>query len=153
MGHAIQGLLVPPAVAAKAVSVQGALPVALDAGGLAFVPMTDALFEQLATLFAAAAGQAHTEFWKLSPSGALWIAQLSAAGRVAYVETEYFGGDGDQAAAVWENARTILGPRQGDIGPINDALRLLGVSRTHTQDEFAVAGLDRYRATEDWVAG
>jgi hypothetical protein len=115
--------------------------------------MSDALVEHLATLFPAGSGQAHGEFWKLSPSGALWIEDLSAAGRVAYVETEYFGGVGTQAAAVWENGRTILGPKQADIGPINDALRLLGVACTQTQDEFAVAGLDRHRETEDWLAG
>jgi hypothetical protein len=72
---------------------------------------------------------------------------------VAYIETEYFGGTGTQAAAVWEGGKIILAPRRADIGPINDALRLLGVTRTPTQDEFDVAGLRRHRRTEDWLRG
>ncbi len=152
MGHAIQGVVMPMAIA-RTVAVEHAVSILLQAAGLAFIPMTDALFDQLAARFPNAAGEASAEFWKLSSSGTVWIEQLSATGRVAYIETEYFGGAGCQAAAVWESGRIILEPQQADIGPIDDALRLLGITRTETQDEFDVAGLARYRATEDWLRG
>lgn len=148
MTHAIQGLILPTAVV-KTVSVEHAVPISLNCG-LAFIPMADTLFDHLAALFPKAVGSLPTEFWKLSPSGLAWLEDLSAGGRVAYIETDYFGGVGTQSAAVWEARRTILPPRRGDIGPINDALRLLGVTRTQTQDEFAVAGLGRHRRNEDW---
>ena len=153
VGHTIQGLIVSPEAAAKATAVHGAVPVALNASSLAFIPMTDALFDQLATLFPDAVDEAYGEFWKLSPSGSLWMREVSTAGRVAYVETEYFGGGGAQAAAVWEAGQSIYGPKLGAVGPVNEALRLLGVVRTQTDDEFAVAGLHRHRSNDDWLAG
>jgi hypothetical protein len=115
--------------------------------------LTDVLSDHLATLFPAAPGPAYPELWNLSPSGVLWIREVSRLGRVAYIETEYFGGHGAQAASVWESGRTIYGPTNAAWGPINDALRLLGVARTPTDDEFTVAGLPRCRRNEDWLAG
>jgi hypothetical protein len=146
MGHTIQGLVVPPATAAQVAAVPEATLIPLEAARLAFVPMTDALFERLAALFPAPSAQPYAEFWKLSSSGSLWMEVISAAGLAAYVETDYFGGMGSQAAAVWEAGRVVLGPHQGQVGPINDALRFLGVARTQALDEFAAAGLDRYRS-------
>jgi hypothetical protein len=118
---------------------------------LAFIPMTDVLFDHLATVFPAEVGDAYGEFWKLSRSGAIWIGEISKLGRTAYIETEYFGGVGAQAAAVWEAGRLIYGPKKGEIGPINDALQLLGVVPTPADDEFAVAGLGRHRSNEEAI--
>jgi hypothetical protein len=152
MTHMIEGLVVPTATAQR-ISEEGAVPVPLDAAGMVFVPMTDMLLDRLAVRFPTSTDRALKEFSKLSPSAVLWLEELSAAGRVAYIETEYFGGAGAQGAAVWEGGKIILGPRQADIGPINDALRLLGIMRTQTQDEFEVAGLGQHRQTEDWLRG
>jgi hypothetical protein len=152
MTHMIQGLVVPAAIA-RTISVEHAVPVPLSAAGVAFIPMTDVLLDHLAARCPTSTARAPTEFWKLSPSAVLWLEELSATARVAYLETEYFGGGGGQAAAVWESGKIILAPRQANIGPINDALRLLGITRTQTQDEFDVAGLGRHRRTEDWLRG
>jgi hypothetical protein len=148
----IEGLIVPTAIA-QTISVDHAVAVPLNAAGVAFIPMTDGLLDRLSACFPTSTGNAPPEFSKLSPSVVLWLEELSATGRVAYIETEYFGGVGAQAAAVWEGGKMILGPRQADIGPINDALKLLGVTRTQTQDEFDVAGLGRHRETESWLRG
>ncbi|GGN43002.1 hypothetical protein GCM10010842_29970 [Deinococcus daejeonensis] len=86
-----------------------------------------------------------------APLAAL-ITHLSQAERVAYVEADYFGGTGTQVAAVWDGGRLIWGPEQGKIGPINHALRLLGVRRVPGQDEFEAAGLNRHRHLDDWLA-
>jgi hypothetical protein len=150
MTHIIEGLIVPTEIAER-ISEEHAVPVSLNAAGVAFIPMTDVLLDRLATRFPNATGHAPPEFSKLSPSAVLWLEQLSVTGRVAYIETEYFGGVGAQAAAVWDGGKIIFGPRQADIGPINDALRVLGITRTQTQDEFDVAGLGRHRQTEDWA--
>jgi hypothetical protein len=152
MTHMIQGLIVPTAIAER-ISEEHAVAVPLDAAGVAFIPMFDVLFDHLAARFPASGGHAPTGFWKLSPSAVLWLQELSATGRVAYIETDYFGGEGAQVAAVWEGGKIIFGPRQADIGPINEALRLLGIVRTQTYDEFDVAGLGRHRHTEDWLRG
>jgi hypothetical protein len=150
MTHIVEGTIVQADIVQK-ISMEDAVPVLLNAPGVAFIPMTDALVDRLAARFPTSTCQAPGEFSKLSASAVHWLEQLSAMGRVAYIETEYFGGVGVQAAAAWEGGKIILGPRQGDIGPINDALKLLGVIRTQMEDEFDVAGLARHRLTEEWL--
>jgi hypothetical protein len=83
----------------------------------------------------------------------------SERGPIAYLEAEYNGRDGHQAAAVWEHGIVchgpeILGstepfPRSGG-GPIGGALRQLGVKAVGRHDEFMVLGLGRFRLTEHW---
>jgi hypothetical protein len=69
--------------------------------------------------------------------------------RVAYIEAEDFGGRGLQASIVWEHGATIRPLEVATYGPINAALRLLGVQRAGT-DEFDALGLGRYRHTDAW---
>ncbi|MDR6978321.1 hypothetical protein J2X68_005047 [Streptomyces sp. 3330] len=88
------------------------------------------------------------------------IAAWSATGLVAYVEAEYFGGAGEQHAAVRDGGTVTLGPLHlpegeplpEDGGPISQALRGLGVAKGHAHDEFEAAGLHRHRHTEDWAS-
>ncbi|MET7609990.1 hypothetical protein [Streptomyces seoulensis] len=83
----------------------------------------------------------------------------SAAGAVARVEAEFFGGLGEQWATVWEGGGVALGPLHlaegepfpAEGSPISRALRRLGVVAGAGEDEFAALGLGRYRATEDWL--
>ncbi|THF85067.1 hypothetical protein E7T09_18695 [Deinococcus sp. KSM4-11] len=79
------------------------------------------------------------------------IGQLSHSGSVAYVELEYFGGTGDQAAAVWQHGHRTWGPEKARIGPVNQALALLGSIREPGQDEFEAVGLNQHRHLEDWL--
>jgi hypothetical protein len=74
----------------------------------------------------------------------------SHGGVVAYVEAEFFGGDGGQGAAVWRDTRLVAGPQ---VGPhaINEALRLLGVRAAAGLDEFDTVGLGLHRSTDDWL--
>ena len=75
------------------------------------------------------------------------VAALAArAKKVAYVEAEYFGGVGTQAAAIWEDGRLVFGPLVADDA-INQALRQLQVTKDIT-DEFDALQLDRCRDTE-----
>jgi hypothetical protein len=118
------------------------------ASGLALVPMTDELFD------AATDGttQDAPGFFKLPTGFDRELAGWSAAGPVAYVEAEFFGGVGSQCAALWEGGRLTLGPMAADEdGPISQVLARLGVSRDGQRDEFDTVGLDRHRHTEDWL--
>jgi hypothetical protein len=70
----------------------------------------------------------------------------------AVIETDYVGGNGAQAAAVYRGVvevmppeSTAIGPVRASKGPINRALRSLGVMTTGGCDEFETVGLDRYR--------
>ena len=57
------------------------------------------------------------------------------------IETDYFGGVGEQCAVVYEGTATLMDPMQGNVGPINNALRLLGFRAGGGRDEFETAGL------------
>ena len=90
------------------------------------------------------------------------LRQASHHGRVAYVEAEFFGGEGVQAAIGWENGEIALGPmveEDDDLPPpleqgaINQALRWLGVRVARGRiDEFETVGLGRHRETDDWLS-
>jgi hypothetical protein len=71
------------------------------------------------------------------------------AKKIAYVEAEFFGGAGTQAAAVWEEGRLVFGPIVADDA-INQALRMLGVAKKEHFDEFEALNLGRHRDTDEW---
>ncbi|WP_125461708.1 MULTISPECIES: hypothetical protein [Rhodomicrobium] len=66
--------------------------------------------------------------------------------RYALIETDYFGGAGEQCAAVYCGL-TIAMPATPD--GINAALKLLGVKRKSDVDEFDTIGLGRHRSFDD----
>ncbi|MFG2658671.1 hypothetical protein [Streptomyces sp. NPDC048425] len=124
--------------------------------GLSLMPMTDALFDSVTD----GGGTGDLGFWRLPGGFEKSLAAWSAAGPVAYVEAEYFGGVGEQRAAVWDGGTIALGPLHEEPGrrlpldgsPVSQALRWLGVVATAGQDEFSAVGLDRHRHSEDWIA-
>jgi hypothetical protein len=78
----------------------------------------------------------------------------------AVIETDYFGGTGSQAAAVYQGRVEVMAPESSaitpvshSIGPINNALRQLGVRAIVGRDEFETVGLYRYRDFYDLFEG
>ena len=67
----------------------------------------------------------------------------------AVIETDFFGGIGDQVAAVYRGQKELMAPRVGYRGPINDALHLLGVTARGPLDLFDTLGLREYRDFDD----
>lgn len=65
--------------------------------------------------------------------------------RFALLQSDYFGGSGEQWGVVFEGERALLGPD----ATVNLALRELGVVRTGNQDEWDTIGLARYRSNPD----
>jgi hypothetical protein len=63
----------------------------------------------------------------------------------AVIETDYFGGMGDQAAAVYRGQREVMAPWVDYRGPINQALRELGAVAHGPLDLFDTLGLREYR--------
>jgi len=122
--------------------------------GLSLLPMTDEVFDAVTD----GGTGGHLGFWRLPGGFEGLLAQWSAAGPVAYVEAEYFGGVGGQRAAVWVDGALALGPletaeRHGFrmVRPVSQALRRLGARRGLGEDEFSAVGLDRHRHTDDWI--
>jgi hypothetical protein len=69
------------------------------------------------------------------------------APRFAIIQTEYFGGAGDQ----WACAFTGENRETGASATINDALRWLGVVSQGDQDEFDTVGLGTYRSSPEYL--
>ena len=74
------------------------------------------------------------------------FARRLGLGIYALIETNYFGGLGDQCAAVYHGDRVEMEPTKGGI---NAALRMLGVERQPDLDEFDTIGLGRHRSFDD----
>jgi hypothetical protein len=66
------------------------------------------------------------------------------------MEAEYFGGEGEQAAILWQGGQRhfVSGP---EYGALNKVLRALGVHPATSQDEFDAVDLGRHRHTEEWL--
>jgi hypothetical protein len=85
------------------------------------------------------------EFMLMTNGFRLFLQSLSIGGQLAYVETEYFGGEGGQGAVVCRNGSEVMPPTWRESDTINDALKLIGMSRGTCADEFVAAGFGLVR--------
>ena len=156
MGYTLEALIGEPDVLRPVVRRWPVAALVTLDGSLSLIPMTDELFD-------AAGGGSGSEplgFWKLPAQFDRDLAGWSAAGPVAYVEAEFFGGVGTQRAALWTGGRLALGPLSADEdepsdpagSPISQVLARLGVGREGHHDEFDAVGLGRHRDTEGWIS-
>jgi len=78
-------------------------------------------------------------------------AATAKGGGLAYIETEYFGGTGGQSATAFVDGQQVMAPQtaRGGAGPINQALRRIGVARAEA-DEFDTIGLGERRSMQDY---
>ena len=99
---------------------------------------------------------------RLTTTDMAFAGRASAGSALGWIETDYSGGAGTQAGAVWTGGELTMRPsllpdrenRPWPLRPVNAALRMLGVSATGTglqSDEFATFGLGHYRSNEDIV--
>jgi hypothetical protein len=124
--------------------------------GLTLMPVTDALL----TALGAESQVRRAGFWSLTAGLDQQLAQWSKGGPVSYVECEYFGGVGEENAAVWRDGSVVLGPLhllEGETAPVEGtpvcrALRELGVTASGAQDEFTIVGLGDHRDGDDWLS-
>jgi len=80
------------------------------------------------------------------------VASIATDEQYALVETDYFGGNGDQVAAVFNIGEPdpVYHSARLETGPINEALRMLGVVAVKSADEFDTLGLGFFRNTDDF---
>jgi hypothetical protein len=117
-------------------------------GDLGFLPLSD---EHLDHLFSEQ-GAFDDEMTYLSAALKEALRNLTEHSVMAYIETEYFGGQGDQAAVVYYRGECVYGPHRAPIGPISEALGLLGVvTNASDHDAFETAGLCRHRSNGGWI--
>ena len=72
---------------------------------------------------------------------------------IARIETDYFGGGGEQSAKLFINNKKVYDKSDAQdwsTRPINDVLKMMGVNATNGNDEFDTIGLGKYRTNEDF---
>lgn len=115
--------------------------------GLSLIPMTEELFDQINNLVVS---NSVDKFEYLTDNIETKILQLIDDKKIAYVEAEYFGGQGGQIAIIWNN-----GKRQSffEYGQecINRVLKDFGIKTKFSKDEFDTLSLGRHRNTIDWI--
>jgi hypothetical protein len=105
------------------------------AQGMAFLPMGNELYE---------------EIYKFNHYPMRWLAKKFKPVPIAWIETDYFGGAGEQSAILWKDGKKRrFRDRYG--GNIDAAMKELGVVCEGDQDEFDTLGLGKYRLNEDWL--
>ena len=117
--------------------------------------LTDSLYNEIVEATSENDMQTTEGFLFLTPAIALELKKYSLNnGKLAYIETDYYGGVGSQSAVLFENGeKTICSvsdnsslsqlPMNMNEWPINSVLIALGVRKS--LDEFESINLDDYR--------
>jgi len=117
---------------------------------LCLLPMLDEFYDVLPGVDGSSVVVGQFHFRYLSPKVLQLLTDASRSEAIAYFETDYFGGAGDQGAMVAKDGKVVFGPMAGSHA-INSALQILGVMKEGAQDEFEALGLSRFRRNEDWI--
>jgi hypothetical protein len=152
MGHCIQIIVAEAAVAARLVQRwPGATTVALPLGYCA-LPLTEPLYDALAAALPPGAADAGDVRFARAPDGVglEFAAASREVGPLAYLETNYFGGAGSQVAGAWRDGEVRALEYSTHTGPIDAALRVLGVTPAPGQDAFDALGLGAFRHMDEF---
>lgn len=162
MGHKVSLFIATPSVLG---AFRRACPVAMAfrlgrRPDLAALPLTEDVLDRLHASYGT--GEWLSTGAMLTTTDLELAARASRAGPLAYVETDYFGGEGGQAAILWRGGERVLGPaairaesehaRPRQFWPINAALRGFGIAAAPGLDEFDTLGLGEYRSNEALMA-
>lgn len=148
MGHYISGIVAKCDTLTTYAAAHDLHSPAHLSNGLGFLPLSE---HHLDFLFPDP-GEFDLSMSYLSDALKATLIELSSRGAVAFIETEYFGGQGAQGATVYEEAQCTFEPTSSEAGPISDAMRLLGVTLKPGQhDEFEAVGFCRHRNNDDWI--
>jgi hypothetical protein len=130
--------------------------------GFALVPLTEFLHDNIVELVDLKKPDPFPGFELLSASVEFALRDVSRLGPIAYIETDYIGGQGFQRAIAWKQGKLLVGPflsesfwdetgvktkPPGERG-INRILTALGVWTRGTADPFEMIGLHKLRDTD-----
>ena len=115
--------------------------------GISLIPMTAELFDQINDFVES---NSVDKFEYLTDNIEIKILQIIDNKKIAYVEAEYFGGQGGQIAIIWKDNKRN---KQFEFGEnkINELLKDFGVIAEKGQDEFLTLGFGIHRHTREWL--
>ena len=140
MSHTIQAILGAREVLAHAAELGLTSEVQELDVGMGWIAVTDAVLDRLTERVERTAAP-DARFARLGWGLPELLVELSAHGPIAYVETEYVGRIGEQAATVYDAGRRTI-----ETCRVNEALRAVGVVARADQDEWDTVGLGANRA-------
>ena len=148
MGHCIHAIIAPHSVADSISRAWPELPrLDRDRGFVIFPVSADLIDARIAPdITPTVTGD---DFMLLTNGFRSSLQNLSIGGLLAYVETEYFGGVGGQGALVCRDGIEIMPPTWRQSGTINEALKLIGLERGSSVDEFVAVGLGLVRDNDE----
>jgi len=151
MGHSVSTFIAAEPVITRLSATLGNAPFRQSGvGELCFLPVTDEVFD-LATSLKGDSEPLREGYYRFSKALAAIASECSATGPIAHVFTDYFGGDGTQGATVWASGKEAMAPDVDRQGPINSALRKIGLKAQPPLDEFDTIGLGNVRSNDDFV--
>lgn len=110
----------------------------------AMIFLTDKLFDDVTELFDEKNTLDCSVLTYFTTSIFQLLCESSFHSQLLYIETDYFGGYGKQAAVLVQNGEIAVGPIKG-TGIINELLCKIGVQKEQEKDEFDSLGLGHYR--------
>lgn len=120
------------------------------AAGISMIPFSSKLCEQFGTEEHPLLYKSYDIFWHLPEDLVPELNALSESGVIAYIESEYHGGTGEQQAMAWKNGRIIMAPEETRWA-INSALQHLDFEVLPGKDRFDTLDLGRHRSVDDWL--
>jgi len=142
--HSISGLIAEAAVLDRIASRLALATPAMLSLGFGFLPLDNTNLDKVV---GRKRGDPVEGFDYLTSGLIKVLRRSSRAGDFAYIETEYSGGAGTQGAAVFQSGALKFGPKRAEIGPINEALAMLGMTSGDPPDDaFERVGLGRHRS-------
>lgn len=112
--------------------------------GYGMIFLTDELLDDITELYDVPDDFCYSELDYFTIATDQLLQQYTFHTKLAYVETDYFGGIGTQGGVLYENGRIRIAPHSGN-GTINLLLRELGVKCLANKDEFDSLNLGNYR--------
>src|SRR4051794_18448236 len=111
MGHKLHAVLGPKAAVTEFASRWVRARLIDLSQGFAMVPLTASLHDDIAELANLQMLDPFPGFERLSPGvEAALRADASRAGPIGYIETDYFGGVGEQRSVAWQAGKVVAGP-------------------------------------------
>jgi hypothetical protein len=163
MGHKLHAVIGPDASISRYASLwvqasQISLPQSFS-----IVPMTPEFFDDITELADLKKPDPYVGFERLSSGTEMALREFSVLGPIGYIETDYFGGVGSQAAIAWNGGRILIGPcltttfwdglsfvsRPPGERAINLILGELGVRAVGKLDRFDSLGLGNHRGRSE----
>jgi len=148
VGHSVRLIIGTPAAIQRFVAAWPQTNAVPLQGNWSAAPVNDDLYDAIE---AAAHAADREPSFDMAPRGLAEAMAAITAGVVAlaYVETEYFGGTGDQSGGAWIGGEARCAAR--GHGSINSALHAIGVADAEGMDAFDTIGLGRRRSMDDYA--